>query len=84
MSISVPKLGTLQILGCFYLLSGCSTYVDYAIGIPPRPILIPLTAEMQAEISPDTLDILAANDLELKHALLRCEGRIRIHDKALE
>jgi len=67
---------------CALILSGCTTY-DYPIGVPARPVLIPLTAEMQAEIGPDTLDVIAVNDLMLKNHIKRLEARITLHDESL-
>ena len=65
------------------IFSGCATPPDYPIGIPPRPVLLPLPIEMQYQIPADALDIIAINDAELKHHILRLEGRISLHDSAL-
>ncbi len=67
---------------CVLLLSGCAT-IDTPIGLPLRPDLIPLTVEMQQEIPPDVLDIIAVNDLMLKNHIKRLEGRILLHDESL-
>jgi len=63
-------------------LGGCTTY-DYPIGVPSRPVLIPLTAEMQQQIPADLLDIIAVNDLFLKNHIKRLEARITLHDESL-
>jgi hypothetical protein len=65
-----------------FLLCGCAT-IDVPIGIPPRPDLIPLSAELQEQIPPDILDIIAVNDLALKNHIKRLENRIRLHDDSL-
>ncbi len=68
----------------FLLLTTGSCATDnYPIGVPSRPILIPLTAEMQQEISPDALDIIAVNDAALKNHIKRLEQRIILHDESL-
>jgi len=71
------KLGIVAIF-----LSGCAT-TDYPIGVPSRPVLIPLPAEMQAEIPADALDIIAVNDASLKNHIKRLEARILLHDESL-
>ena len=65
-------------------LAGCCTAPDVAIGLPPRPQLEPLEAELQAEIPPHTLRIIAENDLALKAYAKRLEARIKAHDEALD
>ncbi len=77
MNFSIIRLGF-----CVLLLSGCAA-LDTPIGLPLRPDLIPLTVEMQAEIEPDTLDVIAVNDLMLKTHIKRLEGRILLHDESL-
>jgi hypothetical protein len=67
---------------CVFILSGCAT-IDVPIGIPPRPDLIPLSAELQEQIPPDILDIIAVNDASLKNHIKRLESRIRLHDDSL-
>jgi len=67
------------------IFSGCASQpVDSPIGIPARPLLIPIPIEMQVRIPIDALDIIAINDAELKSHILRLEGRIRLHDEGLE
>jgi len=78
MIFSIIRLGF-----CALLLGGCSTFVDYPIGVPPRPVLISLSAEMQQEIPADSLDIIAVNDASLKIHIQKLEARIRLHDDAL-
>ena len=77
MNFSIIRLGF-----CVLLLSGCAT-TDYPIGVPPRPNLIPLSSELQQEISPDALDIIAVNDAMLKSHILKLENRIVLHDASL-
>ena len=48
-------------------LSGCgTTVVGYDGPCPLRPELIPIDAELQREIAPHTLQIIAENQLKLK------------------
>ena len=60
----VPLLGILifstTIVGCF------TTLVGYDGPCPVRPILEPIPVELQAEIAPHTLQIIAENQLTLK------------------
>ena len=65
------------------ILGSCASQSDYPIGVPPRPILIPLPAEMQQQIPADALDIIALNDASLKTHILKLESRISLHDKSL-
>ena len=71
------------ILGCLYLLSGCATPIDLAIGIPDRPYLIGLTDKQEKAIEPDSRDIIAADIAELKNHIKRLESRIILHDESL-
>ena len=64
-------------------LSGCSTFVDYPLGVLERPYLIPLTPEQLNQTPPDVLDIIAVNQAVLKNHILRYEERNRIHDDSL-
>lgn len=64
-------------------ISGCSTFVDYPIGVLPRPELIPLTAEQQSRTPADVLDVCAVNQAALKNHIKRYEGRIETHDDSL-
>ena len=64
-------------------LCGCSTFIDAPIGVPPRPNLIPLSTELQQEISADALDIIALNDATLKTHIKKLEARILLHDELL-
>ena len=85
--VSIP-LKTLMISSilrtglCLLLLSGCAV-TDFPIGVPARPDLIPLPSELQREIPPDALDIIAVNDAMLKSHILKLEGRITLHDASL-
>jgi len=54
------KIGSIRLGFCALLLSGCSTFVDYPLGVPPRPVLIPLPAEMQQEIPNLVGDVMGA------------------------
>ena len=63
--------------------SGCATQYDFAIGVPDRPYLIPLTVEMQVRIPVDALDIIAINQEVLKNHIQRLEQRILLHDESL-
>lgn len=66
------------------LLAGCChAPVDHAIGLPPRPHLEPLEAELQADIPAHALKIIAGNDSALKEYAKRLESRIRLHDERL-
>lgn len=65
------------------LIGSCAVAPDVAIGVPPRPHLIPLAVEMQVRIPVDALDIIAVNQAVLKNHIKRLENRIRIHDDAL-
>jgi len=72
------------VLLCLILTTGsCATYIDVPIGVPPRPHLMPLTAEMQARIPVDALDIIAVNQAVLKNWGRGLENRILIHDESL-
>jgi len=71
------------ILGCLYLLSGCATPIDVAIGIPDRPYFIGLTDEQEGVIAPDSRDIIAADIEECKNHIKRLEKRIILHDESL-
>jgi len=75
-----------KLLLCLILtigISGCSTFVDYPIGVLARPELIPLTAEQQERTPTDVLDIVAINQAVLKNHIKRYEGRIATHDDSL-
>jgi len=74
---------TIRLGLCALLLSGCSTFIDAPIGVPPRPVLIPLSTELQQEISADALDIIALNDATLKTHIKKLEQRITLHDESL-
>ena len=74
---------TIRLGFCVLLLGGCSTFVDSPIGLPPRPILIPLSPELQQQIPADALDIIAVNDAAVKNHIKRLEQRILMHDDAL-
>ena len=65
------------------LIGSCATYTDVAIGLIPRPHLIPLTVEMQTRIPVDALDIIAVNQEVLKNHIKRLEARIILHDEPL-
>ncbi len=48
-------------------LIGCSTTpAPEPIPCPPRPVLIPISPELQRETPADVLDIVAANQIALK------------------
>ena len=64
------------------LIGSCASAPDVAIGVPPRPHLIPLTVEMQVRIPVDALDIIAVNQEVLKNHIKRLESRIILHDEA--
>jgi len=73
MSGNIPRLGImLPLLGMLvtYMLltlSACSTTViGYDGPCPPRPVLEPIPVELQVEIAPHTLEIIAENQLVLK------------------
>jgi len=66
------------------LIGSCASIPDVAIGVPPRPHLIPLTVEMQVRIPVDALDIIAVNQAVLKNHIQRLENRIILHDESLE
>lgn len=67
------------------ILSGCASCPPHvAIGLPDRPHLEPLEAELQREIPPHALQIISENDIKLKEYALKLESRIRIHNESLE
>ena len=75
-----------RLIPCLILIlgiSGCSTFVDYPIGVLERPKLIPITIEQLQQIPPDVLDIIAVNQAILQNHIKRYEGRIRTHDDSL-
>ena len=78
MNGSIIRVGVVALL-----LSGCATQYDSPIGVPPRPVLIPLSLDLQDQIPVDALDIIAVNDAMLKSHILKLEGRIALHDNAL-
>jgi len=66
------------------LIGSCAaTPIDLAIGVIPRPHLMPLTVEMQQRIPVDALDIIAVNQEVLKNHIKRYEQRIILHDESL-
>jgi hypothetical protein len=75
-----------KLLLCLILtigISGCSTFVDYPIGVPDRPGLIPITAEQQSRTPLEVLDACASNQATLKNHVKRLESRIATHDDSL-
>ena len=62
---NVPKLGIIvPILG---MLASCSTtIIGYDGPCPLRPELEPIPVELQIEVAPHTLKIVATNQLKLK------------------
>ena len=59
------KTGSVLILAA--IVAGCgTTVIGYDGPCPPRPILEPIPVELQLEIAPHTLAIIAENQLALK------------------
>ena len=55
--------------------SGCIRYVKPDIPCPDRPELIPIPVEVQIEMDPDTVRIVAENQLRLKQYAKKLESR---------
>jgi hypothetical protein len=73
------------IIGALTLLFGCATCPEYTkLDIPPKPHIIPITAEQQARTPTDVLDIFAVNQVTLKNHILRLEARIEAANDSLE
>ena len=75
-----------KLLLCLTLIlgiSGCATPIDTAIGIPERPYLIPISAELIAITPLEVIDTCAVNYEVLKNHIKRYESRIRLHDELL-
>lgn len=59
------KIGSVLILAA--IVAGCgTTVIGYDGPCPPRPVLEPIPVEMQVEIAPHALAIMAENQLKLK------------------
>ena len=80
--IGVTKL-TSTLLLCALML-GCASTPDVKIGLPDRPILIPITQLQWEQLSPDMQDTIQHNDLSLKAWGKKLEGRIILHDESLK
>ena len=65
------------------LIGSCATPIDTSIGIPERPYLIPISAELQSRTPLEVLDTCAVNYEVLKNHVKRLENRIILHDEAL-
>jgi hypothetical protein len=74
----------IMILAYVLILSGCATntLVCNTVGLPPRPLLEPVTQELWVEIPRHTQSIISSNDAALKAYSKQLEGRIKIHDES--
>lgn len=66
------------LLASFLILTAgsCATTVSPDVPCPNRPLLEPLSVELQAEMSPDALRIVSENQLRLKAYALQLEARL--------
>ena len=65
------------------ILSSCASTPDVKIGLPDRPVLIPITQLQWEQLSPDMQDTIQHNDLSLKAWGKKLEARIKLHDDSL-
>lgn len=75
------KAKYLTILATLIIFSGCTSTPHVNIGLPDRPVLVPITQLQWERMSPDTQDTIQHNDLALKAWGKKLEGRIRLHDE---
>ncbi len=65
-------------------LAGCaSTPVDVKIGLPDRPVLVPILQVEWERLSPAMQDTIQHNDIALKQWGKKLEERIKLHDDSL-
>ena len=64
-------------------LASCATPIDTAIGVPDRPYLIPISAELLSVTPLEVIDTCAVNYEVLKNHIKRLESRIILHDESL-
>ena len=65
------------------LVSGCATQVDYPIGLPPYPLIEPVTQELWDTVPKHAQKIWSDNDLAKDKYIEKLELRISIHDESL-
>ncbi len=71
------------LLSCLILITGsaCTTIeVAAPLPCPARPVLAPITVEMQIEMQPATVLIVAQNQLKLKTYTKKLEARAQCSD----
>jgi len=65
------------------LVSGCAAQVDYPIGLPPPPLIEPVTQELWDAVPKHAQKIWSDNALAIYKYIEKLEGRIRLHDESL-
>ena len=72
----------LAILAILTIFEGCaSTPVDVKIGLPDRPVLVPILQVEWERLSPAMQDTIQHNDISLKKWGRKLEERIILHDE---
>ena len=71
---SVLISATIVLISATYLVGCTTTLVGYDGPCPVRPILEPIPVELQVEIAPHTLKIIAENQLVLKRHIKDLEA----------
>ena len=75
----------LKYLAIFVILinfSGCASTTHIPIGLPDRPVLVPIMQVEWERLSPTMQDTIQHNDLALKAWGKKLEGRIELHDES--
>lgn len=65
-------------------ISGCACNpVDYQIGLPPGPELLPVEQELWDTLSPHAKELMLHNAIEWEKYRDKVEARIQLHDESL-
>lgn len=66
----------------FSLMLGCASTPHVEIGLPDRPVLLPISQMQWERMTPDLQDTIQHNDIALKKWGRKLEARIRLHDES--
>lgn len=77
----MTKLKYLAILAILISFSGCATTTHIPIGLPDRPVLLPISQLQWERMAPDLQDTVQYNDIALKKWGKKLEARIILHDE---